>query len=304
MNVCKVITQVIEIFILKTTISVRVTSKFDDRCKNVRIRINQTKKTLQQFLTENANEEIIEKVQKTWKRVEIKKKRTIKRVLRRNHRKTVEKTTENVQKTWKLIKWAKNKKITFKFNTSSLRRSNDTTALTKTNKAHCLEKFFFLSLTKVNINDIAKATYFEKFEFFHITNEKIHQTVFNALSNKTSKKDEIHNRILKTTFSHIVFALNWILNSNLTLKYYFKHFRKSIIISLRRSNKLDYFIFKVYRSIVLFNIMNKIMKIIMISRLSYAAEKHEFLSRNQFENRQRVFIEHVLHFITKRIHTV
>ena len=49
--------------------------------------------------------------------------------------------------------------------------------------------------------------------------------------------------------------------------------------------------------------MSKIMKIIIISKLSYAAEKHELLSRNQFENKQKVFIEHALHFITKRIHT-
>ena len=46
------------------------------------------------------------------------------------------------------------------------------------------------------------------------------------------------------------------------------------------------------------------MKIIMTSKFSYATEKHEFLSRNQFENRQKVFIEYVLHFITKRIHTI
>ena len=46
------------------------------------------------------------------------------------------------------------------------------------------------------------------------------------------------------------------------------------------------------------------MKIIMTSKLSYATEKHEFLSRNQFESRQKVFIEHVLHFITERIHTI
>ena len=46
------------------------------------------------------------------------------------------------------------------------------------------------------------------------------------------------------------------------------------------------------------------MKIIMTSRLNYATEKHEFLSKNQFENRQKIFIEHVLHFITKKIHTI
>ena len=41
----------------------------------------------------------------------------------------------------------------------------------------------------------------------------------------------------------------------------------------------------------------------MISRLSYAAEKHEFLLKSQFESRQKVFIEHALHFITKKIYT-
>ena len=231
-------------------------------------------------------------------------KKTIRRVLRKNHRKAIEKAAENAQKTWKLVKWTKNKEISFKLNTSSLRKSNDTTALTKTDKAHCLKKIFFSSFTEVNIDDIAEATYFEKFEFFHITNEEIHQTVFNASSNKSSKKNEILNRILKTVLSHIAFALNWIFNTNLALKYCLKHFKKSIIISLRKSDKFDYFILKAYRSIAFLNIMSKIMKIIMTSKLSYATEKHEFLSKSQFESKQRVFIEHALHFITKKIHTI
>ena len=304
MNVCKIIIQIIKIFILKTAISVKITSRFDDKCKDVRIRINQTRKVLQQFLIENAKKKIIEKVQKAWKRIKSNKKKTIKRALRKNHRKAVKNAAENAQKTWKLIKWAKNRRILFKLNTLSLRSSNDTTALTKTDKTHCLKKFFFSSFTKVNIDDIAEATYFEKFEFSHITDEEIHQTVFNASSNKSSKKNEIFNRILKTVLSHIAFALNWIFNTNLTLKYCFKHFRKSIIISLRKLNKFDYFILKAYRSIILFNTMNKIMKIIITNRLSYATEKHELLSRNQFENRQRIFIEHALHFSIEKIHTI
>ena len=46
------------------------------------------------------------------------------------------------------------------------------------------------------------------------------------------------------------------------------------------------------------------MKIIMTNRFNYATEKYELLSKSQFENRQRIFIEHVLHFITKKIHTI
>ena len=62
MNVCKIITQIIEIFTLKTTIFIKVTSRFDDECKDVRIKINQTRKTLQQSLTEETKKEIIEEV--------------------------------------------------------------------------------------------------------------------------------------------------------------------------------------------------------------------------------------------------
>ena len=103
-NVCKIIIQVIKIFTLKTAILVRVTSKFDDKCKDVRISNNQARKVLQQSLIKNANEKIIKQAQKAWKRVKINKKRIIKKVLRRNHRKAVEKATENAQKTWKLVK--------------------------------------------------------------------------------------------------------------------------------------------------------------------------------------------------------
>ena len=63
MNVCKVIIQIIEIFTFKTTIFVKITSKFDDRCKNARIKINQTKKNFQQSLIKKAKKEIIEKFQ-------------------------------------------------------------------------------------------------------------------------------------------------------------------------------------------------------------------------------------------------
>ena len=63
MNVCKVIIQIIEIFTLKTTISVKITFRFDDECKDVRIKINQVKRTLQQSLIEKAKKDIIEKAQ-------------------------------------------------------------------------------------------------------------------------------------------------------------------------------------------------------------------------------------------------
>lgn len=161
--------------------------------------------------------------------------------------------------------------------------------MTKVDKAQCLKKINFSSSTVVDIKNIKKTTYSKKLEFSQITNEKIYQTVIKASSNKTSKNNDIFNRISKTVLSQIVFTLKYIFNTNFTLKYCFNHFKKSIIVLCKKLDKSNYFIFKVYKSIIFLNIMSKIMKIIMTTKLSHAIEKHDLLSRCQFEIKKKTF---------------
>lgn len=60
MNMCKTFIQIIAKFIFKTIVFVKIISNFDEKCKNVRIKINQTEKAFQQFLNTKANEKIIQ----------------------------------------------------------------------------------------------------------------------------------------------------------------------------------------------------------------------------------------------------
>jgi hypothetical protein len=72
----------------------------------------------------------------------------------------------------------------------------------------------------------------------------------------------------------------------------------------RKINKSDYVVLKAYRFIVLLNTLDKLMKSIMTTRLSYAAKKHNLLLRKHFENRKSIVSKHVLHYIIEIINSI
>ncbi|KAK1995642.1 hypothetical protein LX36DRAFT_581985, partial [Colletotrichum falcatum] len=55
------------------------------------------------------------------------------------------------------------------------------------------------------------------------------------------------------------------------------HFRKSIIVVLRKLSKDNYIMPKVYRLIALLNIVSKIINTIIVKRLSYLVETYRLL---------------------------
>ena len=146
--------------------------------------------------------------------------------------------------------------------------------------------------------------YFENIVFFEIIKHEIEEVVAKFASNKISKKNDIFNRVIKLILSIIMFVLKWIFNQNFNLNYCSFHFKNSITISLRKNVRFDYIIFKAYKSIVLLNIMNKIMKSVMTIKFSYAAEKHDFLSKKHFGERKNIFSKHVFHYLIEIIHSV
>ncbi len=72
----------------------------------------------------------------------------------------------------------------------------------------------------------------------------------------------------------------------------------------RKINKLNYFIFKAYKLIILLNTLNKIMKFIMTIRLNYAAKKHNLLFREHFESKKKIDSKHALHYIIETINSI
>ncbi len=301
--VCAAITKVISAFISKFKTSIRVTFDFDQTCNLTRTRANQVRRTFQdELVVQEAN---TEQALHVWKKAKVIKKRIIRKILRITHRNVVFSVIEDTQKTWKLVKWVKNRSTFFKLITSFLRRLNDIMTLTKKAKIQCLIDFFFLSFVAINLDDIIEKTAYSKsIDFFEIIENEINQTIVKIVLNIVSKENDILNRIIKLAFSHVMSVVKWIFNQSLRLKYCLKHFKEFITMSLRKINRSDYFVLKAYRFIALLNILDKLIKSIMTTRLSYAAKKHNLLLKEHFESRKDIVSKHALHYIIETINSV
>ena len=121
--------------------------------------------------------------------------------------------------------------------------------------------------------------------------------------NKTSKHDDIINRILKWINDIITSHLQRIFNVSLKMNYCSKQFRKSITITMRKSQKKIYSFAFSYRSITLLNTISKIMKFILIRRINYLAKMYNLLSRTHFDAKKNTFTKHALHYMMKHIHS-
>lgn len=178
-------------------------------------------------------------------------------------------------------------------------------ATTRKDKARALLEFFFFFFVTADLRDIHPDTaYFESIPLPEITEQEIEQTVKNTTPNKAPKEDGIPNRILKLALPIIMPVLKWIYNNSIRLSYCPKHFRESIIVILRKSNKDDYFLPKSYRPIALLNTIEKVLESIIATRLSYIAEEYKLLPRGHFGGRRGTSPEHALHYIMETIHSV
>ena len=101
-----------------------------------------------------------------------------------------------------------------------------------------------------------------------------------------SESNEISNELLKilinTIFSHSVTLFNACVKHDI----HFIRYKKIKTIAFRKSEKKDYTKSDTYRFIVLLNMTDKVLKIIMISRLSDLAKRHMLLSDTQMKVRK------------------
>ena len=170
-------------------------------------------------------------------------------------------------------------------------------------KAEILLKVFFSSPLTVVLTDIDSYEYTQNLAIDEITLNEMTKIIAYTISNKASEKDEITNGILKIISSTIASHLQRIFNVSIEEDYCSKHFRNSVIIALRKSDKSSYAVVSFYRPITLLNIIDKIMKLIIVRRIAYLAEIHELLSITHMGARKAMFTEHALHYVVKRVHS-
>ena len=87
--------------------------------------------------------------------------------------------------------------------------------------------------------------------------------------------------MLKTLRETMTKRLIFIFQVCIDVEYHSKSFRETKIIVLKKMKKSDYIFFKVYRSIALLNTMNKILKSIMINKITKLTKKNSSLSKSQ-----------------------
>ena len=95
--------------------------------------------------------------------------------------------------------------------------------------------------------------------------------------NKASDAFEISNKALQVSLTEQTSILISLFNACVIHKYHSKQFKKAQTIVLYNSKKNDYIDSKMYQLIALLNIMSKILKSIMIKRLSDITETHYML---------------------------
>ena len=125
----------------------------------------------------------------------------------------------------------------------------------------------------------------------HYRVQILRSTVFFFRKKKKSMQsyagsDEISNELLKMLtnmiFSHLITLFNACVKHEIhSVKY-----KKAKTIALRKSEKENYSKPDIYRSIALLNMIDKVLKVIMILRLSNLAERFMLLLSTQMKERK------------------
>ena len=124
----------------------------------------------------------------------------------------------------------------------------------------------------------------------------------NVLKEKASNDDKINNKILIALLSKLTPILKQMFQTYFKTRHCSSHFRQSITMTLKKSEKKFYSIFKIYRLIALLNIISKTLKSILINRLTWITEMYELLSNLHLGERKNISSKMTIHILIKRIH--
>ncbi len=216
--------------------------------------------------------------------------------------------SEALKSIWCFAKWARiesqlSKKLS---QFSSLKRSDiDHMITTFEKKIEILREKFFLSSSQANVSDIAESFISLTVSFnSRITEDEVKQTIRRVKADKASDASDISNRALQASLAELISVLTSLFNACVTHKYHSKQFKKTQTIVLRKSKKSDYIDSKTYRLIALLDIMSKVLKSIMIKRLSDIVKTHHMLSNAQMKARRKRFVISTLDLLIDQVHTV
>jgi hypothetical protein len=173
-------------------------------------------------------------------------------------------------------------------------------------KTNMLIKQFFSSTRQIDFSDTLAYRYsnvvFESKKV--ISEDEIRQTIKRNKSDNASKSNEIFNKMLKLLMKKLMLTLMNLFKICAEQNYHSRCFKKTHIISLKKSNKSNYTNFKTYKFIAFFNTLDKTLKSIIVKRINNFAKTHKLLLETQMSERRERACETTLKLFTKQIHIV
>jgi hypothetical protein len=182
---------------------------------------------------------------------------------------------------------------------------NDLTIETFDEKTKMFKNVFFSTSSSIELDDISRSFYFRFIEcFFNITKRKILKIIKRIVFDKISSLDEIINKLFKICVFIMMQLFISLFVVCIQQTYHSKTFKKVNIITLKKIDKKDYTISKMYRSITLLNIIEKILKFIMNKKISWITKTHWLLFDTFMKCRKNRSIETTLKFYIEQIYIV
>ena len=120
-----------------------------------------------------------------------------------------------------------------------------------------------------------------------IEKKEVNKAIAKLKADIASRTNQIFNRMLKMLWKTMIERLILIFQACIDVEYHSKSFRKAKIIVLKKIKKSDYTFFKVYKLIALLNRMNKVLKSIMINKITELAKKNFLLSKLQMSAKRK-----------------
>jgi hypothetical protein len=173
-------------------------------------------------------------------------------------------------------------------------------------KTKMLHKHFFSDTTETNLFNLQNFIYRSVVAKTksRIQKNEIRQVIKRCKSDSVSKLDDISNRILKILCTKLMLSLMNLFRICVELSYHSRCFKMTHIITLKKLNKKDYFDVKTYKFITLLNTLSKILKSIIIRRISSLTKTHDMLFASQMSDRKSRSCETTLKLFIEQIHII
>ena len=108
-------------------------------------------------------------------------------------------------------------------------------------------------------------------------------------SNSFFDSNDISNKIFKILIDKFLAVFIMFFQIAILFNHYSKCFREIYILTMKKFNKKNYIVTKTYCSIIFFNILNKILKLVIVKRINALIKTHDIFSELQIKAKNNDF---------------